>query len=240
MAAIYFLHDIHFILAVILRAVVGVGHGPLYPATYTFWSMWAVPLERSTLTSIGFCSNNLGTGKISILFFLSIINDDFFSKAITMLIGGLLCRYVSSGWVYIFVLTGIFGFIWLPLWLWLAADSPQSHQIISERERNYICEHIGISTDQKKKKSASFTSLPWKKIVHSKPIIALFITQFCTLFVLFFFYTNVGKLLTEIHRIPTQYAGYVLAGGFIITPIVSLSSGKITKQEDIILVLYLI
>jgi len=157
-----------------------------------------------------------------------------------MLIGGLLCRYVSSGWVYIFLLTGISGFIWLPLWLWLAADSPQSHQIISERERNYICEHIGISSDKKKKKSTSFTSLPWKKIVHSKPIIALFIAQFCTLFGLFFFYTNVGKLLTEIHRVPTQYAGYVLAGGFIMMPIISLASGKITKQVDIILVLYLI
>jgi hypothetical protein len=146
-----------------------------------------------------------------------------------MLAGGLLCRYVTSGWVYIFILTSIFGFIWLPLWLWLVADSPQSHRTISERERNYLCKNLNIGTDIKKKQSISFTSLPWKKIIHSKAIIALFITQSCNLFGLFFFYTNIGKLLTEIHGVPTQYAGYILAGGFILMPIVSLSSGKINE-----------
>jgi ACS family sodium-dependent inorganic phosphate cotransporter-like MFS transporter 5 len=143
-----------------------------------------------------------------------------------MLIGGLLCRYVSSGWVYIFILTAIFGFIWLPLWLWLVSDSPQTHRTISEKERNYICGHIDLGTINIKKKSASFASVPWKKVIRSKPIIALLITQFCNLFGLFFFYTNVGKLVTEIHGVPAQYAGYVLAAGFILMPIVSLSTGK--------------
>jgi len=62
MVSIYFFSRAHFIIAVILRIIVGIGHGPLFPATYAIWSMWAVPLERATLTSIGFCSNNLGTG----------------------------------------------------------------------------------------------------------------------------------------------------------------------------------
>jgi hypothetical protein len=146
-----------------------------------------------------------------------------------MLFGGLLCRYVTSGWVYIFILTGILGFIWLPLWLWKMADSPQSHRTISEQERNYLCEHLNLSTDIKTRKSVSFTSLPWKKIIHSKPVIALFITQSCNFFSLVFFFTNIGKLLTEIHGVPTQYAGYILAGGFILMPIVSLSSGKINE-----------
>ncbi|CAF4541715.1 unnamed protein product [Rotaria sp. Silwood1] len=206
MVTIHYFHDMYFILAVIFRVITGLGHGPLFPATYTVWSMWAVPLERSTLTSIGFCSTNLGT-------------------SVTMLIGGLFCRYVSSGWIYIFLLTSVFGFIWFPLWMWFVADSPLSHRTISEQERNYICKHIGIGTDNNKKRSTSFASVPWKKILRSKPIIALVISQFCNLFGLFFFYTNVGKLLTEIHRVPAQKAGYVLAGGFIFMPIVSLSTG---------------
>jgi hypothetical protein len=148
----------------------------------------------------------------------------FFSEAVTMLIGGVFCRYVSSGWVYIFVLTGIFGFIWLPLWLWLVADSPQTHRTISETERNYICQTIGTDANEKKTKPPS---LPWKKAIQSKPIIALVITQFCNLFGLFFFFTNVGKMLTEVHGVPTEYAGYLLAGGFILMPIVSLSTGMI-------------
>lgn len=68
MAGIYFLNDYQFIFAVIFRLITGFGHGPLFPATYTFWSMWAVPLERGTLTSIGFCSTNLGTCELTFLF----------------------------------------------------------------------------------------------------------------------------------------------------------------------------
>lgn len=71
----------------------------------------------------------------------------------------------------------------------------------------------------------SLSALPWKNFVRSKPIIALFVTECCNLFGLFFFYTNVGKILTEIHGIPTQYAGYILAGGFILMPISCVSSG---------------
>ncbi|UJR28150.1 hypothetical protein I4U23_009404 [Adineta vaga] len=206
--SIYFINKFNFYVALLFRIIIGFTHGPLFPATYTFWSVWAVPLERSTLTAIGFCSNNLGT-------------------SVTMLIGGLLCRYVSSGWVYIFLTTALFGFLWLPLWLWLVADTPQTHRTISEKERNYICKHIGLNSDDKKKKTVTLSALPWKRFVRSKPIIALFITECCNLFGLFFFYTNVGKILTEIHRIPPQYTGYVLAGGFILMPISSLSAGVI-------------
>jgi sugar phosphate permease len=70
MALIYFVDNIYFILAVILRILVGLGHGPLFPATYTIWSKWAVPLERGTLTAIGFCSTNLGTGEVLICFLI--------------------------------------------------------------------------------------------------------------------------------------------------------------------------
>jgi ACS family sodium-dependent inorganic phosphate cotransporter len=142
-----------------------------------------------------------------------------------MLSGGILCRYVASGWVYIFILTSLFGFIWLPLWLWLVTDSPYSHPTISEKERNYITKSLGTSNNEKKK-PIPLTSLPWKSFVRSKPIIGLFLTECCNLFGLFFFYTNVGKILTEIHRIPTQYAGYILAGGFILMPISCVGSGR--------------
>ncbi len=68
MSLIYFVHNTHFVLAVILRILVGFGQGPLFPATYTVWAMWAIPLERGTLTAIGFCSTNLGIGEVCIVF----------------------------------------------------------------------------------------------------------------------------------------------------------------------------
>ncbi len=159
-----------------------------------------------------------------------------------MLIGGILCRYVTAGWVYIFVLTSICGFIWLPLWLWFVSDSPHTHRTISDKEKDYISEYLGFGINDKTKKNISLSALPWKKFVRSKPIIGLFVTECCNLFGLFFFYTNVGKILTEIHRVPTQNAGYVLAGGFILMPVSCVASGMREKLGNLIgyLLLFLI
>lgn len=149
-----------------------------------------------------------------------------------MLFGGLLCRYVISGWVYIFIFTGLAGFIWFPLWLWLVADSPLSHRSISDEERDYVCKHIGIDSKNDQKKSVSFATLPWRNMLHSKPLIALLLSQFFNSFGLFFLYTNVGKLLTEIVRVSPQHTGYILAGGFLLMPIVCVATGKIELEKD--------
>lgn len=146
-----------------------------------------------------------------------------------MLVGGVLCRYFNSGWIYIFVLSSIFGFIWFILWSWLVADSPGKHRRITENESNYIHRYTGKKTDTKSGRPIPLSSLPWKNIVRSKPIIALFTTHACNLFGLFFFYTNIGKLLTEIHRVTPQYTGYFLAVGFITMALFSLVSGKHKK-----------
>ncbi|CAF4061355.1 unnamed protein product [Adineta steineri] len=204
----YTMSSTHFISMFLLRFIVGLAHGVLFPATIALWSLWAVPQERSTLASIGFCGTHLGT-------------------SVTMLVGGLFCRHLYSGWMYIFCLTGILGFIWLLLWISLTSDSPNNHKTISDHERDYICNLTGSTG---KKRSMTLASIPWKNIFTSKPLIALFITHIANLFGLFFFLTNLGKILTEIHRVPTQYTGYILACGFFLTLLTSLSSGIIADN----------
>ncbi|CAF3775277.1 unnamed protein product [Rotaria sp. Silwood1] len=194
------------ILIIVLRIIVGLGHGALFPASYTIWASWAVPSERGTLTSISFSGTHVGTSTM-------------------MLIGGIFCRYLNSGWMYVFILSGIFGLIWFPLWLWLVTDSPREHKKINQIERDYICSIIGRKGNTKSGQLIPLSSLPWKKIVRSKPVIALFVTHSCNLFGLFFFYSNIGKILTEIHGVSPQIAGYLLAMGFIIMAVCSLLSG---------------
>ncbi|CAF0878123.1 unnamed protein product [Rotaria sordida] len=208
LSVIYTMADTQFlfILIVVLRIIAGLGHGALFPATYTVWVSWAVPNERGTLTAISFSGTHVGTSTM-------------------MLIGGIFCRYMNSGWMYIFILSSIVGFIWFPLWLWLVTDSPREHKKINQIERNYICNIIGRKTNNKSGHLIALSSLPWKKIVRSKPIIALFITHSCNVFGLFFFYTNIGKILTEIHGVSTQKTGYLLAVGYIIMALCSLLSG---------------
>lgn len=204
----YFMSSTNFTLIFTLRFIIGLAHGVLFPATIALWSLWAVPQERSTLVSIGFCGTHLGT-------------------SLTMLTGGILCRYLSSGWMYLFCISGILGFIWLSLWIPLTSDSPNTHRRISNHERDYICNLTGSSG---KKRSMSLGSIPWKNIFTSKPLIALFITHVANLFGLFFFLTNLGKILKELYLVPTQLTGYILALGFFLTLLTSLSSGIIADN----------
>ena len=71
MCSVYFIDSFSFYLALFFRIIMGFMHGPIFPASYAVWSKWAPAAERSTLTAIGFCSNNLGTCKcIFVLVFL--------------------------------------------------------------------------------------------------------------------------------------------------------------------------
>ncbi len=231
LSSIYFLQNSSFLLVVSLRILIGAAHGIVFPVTYTLWGQWAVPNERSTLSSIGFCGTNIGTCKKEFCL-VKIFLHFCFQIAFIVLIGGVLCRYVNSGWVYIFLISGILGFLWLPLWLWLVSDSPETHRNISIHEREYIQNIIGKNIQNKNRRPISLGLLPWKNIVQSKAIIGLFFTQLCNLFGLFFFLSNLGKILTEIQHIPSQYTGYILACGFMLMLLGAVSSGNKKQYYD--------
>lgn len=63
LSIIYILPRTHVVLVVIFRGIVGLGHGALFPATYTLWAHWAVPHERGTLTALSFSGTHVGTCK---------------------------------------------------------------------------------------------------------------------------------------------------------------------------------
>jgi ACS family sodium-dependent inorganic phosphate cotransporter-like MFS transporter 5 len=141
-------------------------------------------------------------------------------------VGGVLCRYVHSGWIYIFFISGILGFIWLPFWMWQVSDSPENHRSISNTEREYIGNILGKHVQNQHRRPISLGSLPWKNILRSKPVIGLFFTQLCSMFGFIFFLSNFGKILTEIHRIPTQYTGDIFACGALFMFLSGLISGN--------------
>lgn len=204
LTVMYMMPNTHFALMFVIRFITGLAHGVLFPATVALWSVWAVKEERSTLAAIGFGGTHLGT-------------------AFTMLLGGLLCRYLNAGWMYLFFGTGVLGFIWLILWIALTANSPQEHKSIGPRERDYIVSKTGATG---KKRAMSFSSIPWKKILTSKPVLAVILSHTANLFGLFFFLTNLGKISTELLGFAPQKTGYILTCGFFLTYLGSLFAGE--------------
>ncbi|CAF3466602.1 unnamed protein product [Rotaria socialis] len=208
LTVMYVMENTHFITLFVLRVIIGLAHGVLFPATVALWSLWAVPQERSTLASIGFGGTHLGT-------------------SFTMLIGGLLCRYLDAGWMYLFIGSSLIGFIWLVLWILFTASSPQLHKTISNHERDYI---VGLTGSTGKKRTMSLASIPWKRIVKSKPVVALILTHIANLFGLFFFLTNLGKISTQLLQFSAQHTGYILCFGFFLTYLSSLFAGLVTDH----------
>jgi len=56
---------------------------------------------------------------------------------------------VDVGWEFIFYIFSGVTLIFSAVWFVFAADGPDVHPYISEEERTYICQSIGVSSDNK-------------------------------------------------------------------------------------------
>ena len=102
---------------VFMRVLEGIGGGVTFPAEHTLISAWAPPTERSTISSIVYAGTALGT-------------------VISMLMAGLLADLY--GWESIFYVMGGLSCIWMFLWVFLVADTPNKQAFMDQSERDYI------------------------------------------------------------------------------------------------------
>ncbi|KAG8253746.1 hypothetical protein J6590_029320 [Homalodisca vitripennis] len=72
---------------------------------------------------------------------------DIFGTVVTLFVAG----YLTAGpwgWPSIFYSTGLCGVLWAVAWLFLGANSPDTHPSISDSEREYIKAAFVSSSDQ--------------------------------------------------------------------------------------------
>ncbi|XP_046680575.1 putative inorganic phosphate cotransporter isoform X2 [Homalodisca vitripennis] len=168
------------------RVVLGLAQGFLLPSVHTHLAKWTPLQERNRTIAI----------VISV---------------VTMPIAGYLAAS-SWGWPSIFYCTGLCGVLWSAVWLFVGADSPESHPSISDREREYIITtRIGSSSHSQTMKT------PWWPILTSKPVWALTIAHFSH---------NWGKwtLLTELSSYLRHVYGYNIKSNGLISALPHLCS----------------
>lgn len=69
---------------------------------------------------------------------------------------------------------GIAGLIWATLWFSLTFEKPAYHPTISHEEKKHIEESIGHVSHT----VPSFSTIPWKAILTSKPVYAIIVANF--------------------------------------------------------------
>jgi ACS family sodium-dependent inorganic phosphate cotransporter len=139
-----------------MRVLQGIGGGVTFPACHVLLAEWAPPTERSVMSSIVYAGTSLGT-------------------VIFMLLSGVIAG--ALGWEAVFYIEGGFSVIWLILWIWLIADSPQKQTLITPEERAFITSSLGNQSGGSK---SEHPPMPWKAAFTSPAFLAILVAHTCS------------------------------------------------------------
>lgn len=93
---------------------------------------------------------------------------------IGMPLSGILAEHIS--WQAPFYFYSILGLTWYAFWLWLVFEKPRVHPTITVEEMKYIEKSLGESSQPT---MPTFSTTPWDDIIHSKPVYAIVVANFC-------------------------------------------------------------
>lgn len=148
------------------RVIQGLSQGFFYPSIHSLLGQWTPLPERSKVGSFVYSGSALGTVLSNLL--TGLISD-------------------SIGWPIAFYLYGAIGMLWTIVWFIFGSNSPTQHKSISEAERNYIQSFVKTE-EEKGVEPVTPASAPWRSILTSMPVWAIFVAgagQNWALFTLF-------------------------------------------------------
>ncbi|XP_066956747.1 sialin-like isoform X1 [Macrobrachium rosenbergii] len=137
----------NYIALIVIRILIGIVQGVVYPSLHVLVARWIPPLERPRFISITYMANCLGT-------------------IMTLPVCGLIID--SLGWETVFYVCGAVAIVWVAFWSLLMFDSPLNHPRISEKEREFILDAISAETTRQKP-----NQIPWCAFMTSLPLWAI-------------------------------------------------------------------
>ena len=143
-------------ILILTRIAMGMGEAAMFPAAYNVYGWWVLPAERSRAVAVLISGIPLGT---------------LFALTTT---GWIVSNY---GWPSVFYLFGAVGFAWTAVWFVRAHRYPANDPKISPQELQLLKEQNQESEDT--------PPVPWRRLLSSTAIWALFINHFCSNWILY-------------------------------------------------------
>ncbi|XP_048745498.1 sialin-like [Ostrea edulis] len=182
------------IFLMIIRFLLGIASGAVFPAMHTMWGKWAPPNERSKLTAFTYAG-----GQAAIV--------------VTFPIASLLCKYgFAGGWPSIFYIQGVLSTVWVVLWMLLTSDSPEQHKRISHIEKLYIRQSLKDTVHTEEGKDLR---VPWKSIFTSMPVYAIIISNVACDWGGYTLLTNIPTYMKEVLKLDITSNGLYSALPYI-------------------------
>ncbi|XP_059139056.1 vesicular glutamate transporter 2-like [Physella acuta] len=179
----------------VIRFLQGLIEGLGQPAIAVLITSWALKHERSLMFSVGFLGLYLG-------------------PAVGNVISGVLMCYVS--WHSPMYACGVIGVIWALVWSFVAYPLPQECPFLGKDEAlRYIKE--GEIIFKGSKEVAETT--PWKEILTSKPVWAIWVASFCKSFVFSCILAVHPMFFKEVFGILAADIGLVMSLAYVLNSI---------------------
>lgn len=159
------------------RFLLGLGEGGGFPGSAKAVSEWFPAKERS----LAFGIFNTGSAVGALI--------------APPLIAGIV---VGMGWRWVFILTGVVGFLWAALWLWLY-QSPERHSRITPAERDYIC-------SQRPPVQARST-VSWLSLLKYRQVWGIMSAKFLSDSAWYFFIFWLPKYLADVRHLDIRQIG---------------------------------
>ncbi|KAK5975981.1 hypothetical protein GCK32_008810, partial [Trichostrongylus colubriformis] len=189
-------------LVAVIQILQGLVQGVAYPSMHGVWRYWAPPLERSKLATTAFTGSYAGA-------------------VLGLPVSAFLVSYV--GWSAPFYLYGFAGVIWAVFWFSLTFEKPAFHPTITQEEKKYIEDAIGhVSATH-----PTFSSIPWKAIVTSKPVWAIIVANFARSWTFYLLLQNQLTYMKEALNINISDSGFLAALPHAVMGIVVLFGGQL-------------
>lgn len=188
---------------VAVRAMFGIGEGPLAPSFGRFIYRW-------------FNSNEKGRGASFLL------GGVFFGPVVGPTVTVFLM--LAFGWRSVFILFGAAGLVLAGLWYYFASESPQSNRFVSKAEADYIEEGRGSSTAKTKEFA------PWKQFLASSQFWAVGIQFFITDYIMYVFLAWLPLYLMEAQNFSLQKMGIAASFPWAALCLVTFTTGYFSDK----------
>ncbi|XP_063917741.1 sialin-like isoform X2 [Zophobas morio] len=188
-----------WVVLVVLRVIMGLGQGMVYPVITTLLSQWVPPKDKGFMSSLSFAGAIMGT-------------------VVTNSVGGFLISW-SKHWDIVFYFFGLLGLVWNIAWQLLCYSYPRTHPCIKPKEKEYLYHELAEHVSEDSLKT------PWKEMLTSFPVWTYIIVQFGHDWGWYTMVTDLPKYMNGVLRFNVKQNGVLSAAPYFMMYLAAVGSG---------------
>ncbi|CAG2221051.1 SLC17A6_7_8 [Mytilus edulis] len=195
-----------YALVMVIRLLQGLVEGPAYSSINGVISAWSLKSEKSRMVTLTYAGSSL-------------------SSAVAFIVSGALsCRVCWNAPFYFY---GCLGIIWSTLFMCTVKDSPSNNTHLSTSER-LLFDSERAKT--KKPSSQTVKGIPWKNILTSVPVSAIFVACFTRNWMISLVRTVVPQYMEDLFDLSIFEIGLLSSLSAICMALVTVTGGVLIDK----------